>query len=336
MLGNVKESSVLRRTGRRALFTLGLICSICWLGTCDASAYPDRPITIIVPFAAGGAIDVITRILSEPLAKSLGQPVVVENRTGAGGNIGMGAAARARPDGYTLLMSTSSFTINPGLFESIPYDPIKDFKPIADLLYAPCVIVVRPGLGMPKLSDLLSYARANPGKLNYATPGTGTMPHLSMELLKLRAKANIVHIPYPGGSQSVHALLGGSVESAALSPATVLPLIQGNKIAALAVTGRGRWSALPNVPSVNELGYPDVVAEISQALLAPAGTPDAIVERLSREVITILKRPDIVQKAQKMGLIIIGEGPLALEKRIVEEVPRWKEVIKEAKIKEAR
>jgi tripartite-type tricarboxylate transporter receptor subunit TctC len=297
------------------------------------AAYPERPITMIVPFGAGGAVDIIARILSEPLSQALGQTIVIENRTGAGGNIGVGAAARAQPDGYTLLMGSSSFAINPSLYERVPYDPLHDFAPIADLVYYPCIFAVRNDLGVNSLKEFITLAKARPGQLNFSTPGTGTMPHLAAELLKLRAGITMTHIPYPGGGQAVQALLGATVDATSLATPQAMPQIKAGKIKGLALTGRERWPDLPDLPTLAESGFPDVIAETWQALFAPVGTPAPVVERIARETIAILQRKEIVEHLRKVGLLVTGKGPDALRARIAEEVPRWKEVIAKSGIK---
>ena len=238
--------------------------------------YPERPLTMIVPFAAGGAIDIIARVLSEPLSKALRQPIVIENRAGAGGNIGVAAAARAKPDGYTILMGSSSFAINPSLYAHVSYDPFKDFAPVADLGFYPCVIATRTDLGINTLAELIAYAKANPGKVEFATPGTGTVPHLAGELIKIRAGIDMLHIPYTSGGQAVQALIGGMVSVASLATPQALPQIQAGKIKALALTGRERWPELPDLPTLLESGLDRAVAETWQGFFVPAGTPDAV------------------------------------------------------------
>lgn len=295
--------------------------------------YPDRPITMVVPFAAGGAIDIIARVLSDPLAKALQQPVVIENRTGAGGNIGVGAAARAKPDGYTILMGSSSFAINPSLYAHVPYDPLKDFVPVADLGGYPCVIGARTGLGLNTLADLITLAKAKPGKLNFATPGTGTMPHLAMELLKLRAGIDMVHVPYPGGGQALQSLLSGTVEVVSLATPQAQPHVRSGKIKGLALTGSERWRDMPDLPTLLESGLKDAVAETWQALFMPAGTPDVVVQRIARETTTILQRPEVIEKFRQIGFVVTGKGPAALRARLAAEIPRWKEVIEKGGIK---
>jgi tripartite-type tricarboxylate transporter receptor subunit TctC len=195
------------------------------------------------------------------------------------------------------------------------------------------VIGVRPDFGVNTLADLIAYAKAHPGKLNFATPGTGTIPHLAVELLKLRAGINMIHIPYPGGGQAVQSLIGGTVEVASLATPQALPQVKSGKIKPLALTGRERWSELPELPTLVELGFKDVVAETWQGFFAPAGTPDAIVDRFAKETVAILQRPDATEKFHQVGLVVVGKGPDALRARLAEEVPRWKEVIEKGGIK---
>ncbi len=320
---------------RKQVLALAAACLLITAAMIDRAdaAYPERPVTMIVPFAAGGAIDIIARVLSEPLSKALRQPIVIENRAGAGGNIGVGAAARAKPDGYTILMGSSSFAINPSLYPRVPYDPFKDFLPVADLGYYPCVIATRNDLGLNTLADLIALAKTRPGKLNFATPGTGTVPHLAAELLKVRAGISMVHIPYPGGGQAVQSLMGGTVEVASLATAQALPQVLSGKIKALAQTGRDRWHELPNLPTLVESGLDQAVAETWQGLLVPAGTPDDIVKRIADETTAILRQREVIEKFRQIGLVVTGNGPEALRARLADEVPRWKEVIEKGGIK---
>ena len=297
------------------------------------AAYPERPITIIVPFPPGGANDIVVRILSEPLSKALGQPIVIENRGGAGGNIGIGAAARAQPDGYTILIAASGFAVNPSLYPKVPYDPFKDFVPVADLVFFPCVIAVRPDLGVTALSGLIAHAKSHPGKLNYSSPGIGTLPHLAAELLKLSAGIDVVHIPYNGAPPAAQALLGGTVEVGSMSMSVALPQAKAGHIRALAATGKERWTELPDVPTLGEAGFPEAVAETWQGFLAPAGTPDEAVNRIATEVMAILQRPDIRERFHNAGFGVVGGGPESLRARIAEEVPKWRDVITKARIK---
>ncbi len=301
-------------------------------GRADA-AYPDRPVTMVVPFAAGGAIDIVARALGDSLGRSLRQSIVIENRPGAGGNIGVAFAARAKPDGYTMLMGSSSFAINPSLYARIAYDPFKDFVPVADLGFYPCVIVTRNDLGVRTLADLVVLAKAHPGKLNFATPGTGTVPHLAAELLKLRAGIDMVHIPYPGGGQAVQSLISGTVEVASLAAPQAVPQVQAGRITGLALTGSERAPELPDLPTLVEAGLAGAVAQTWQGLFTPTGTPDAIVDRVALETIAVLRQPEVIERFRQVGLTITGKGPDALRARLAQEVPRWKEVIEKAGIK---
>jgi tripartite-type tricarboxylate transporter receptor subunit TctC len=330
MTSIMRKSTMLRRTRQLVVFAALVMASFPTAGFAD---YPDRPVTIIVPFPPGGANDIVVRILSDPLSKALGQPVVVENRGGAGGNIGIAAAARAQPDGYTILIAASGFAANPSLYAKVAYDPFKDFLPIADLVFFPCVIAVRPDLGITTLSDLIAYAKAHPGKLNYASPGIGTVPHLAAELLKLSAGIDMVHIPYTGAGPAAQALVGGTVEVGSMSMSAALPQIKAGHARGLASTGWDRWPDLPHVPTLGEAGFPEAVAETWQGLLAPAGTPDEAVNRIATEVVAILQRPAIVDRFRKAGFGVVGRGPASLRARIAEEVPKWRDVITRARIK---
>jgi tripartite-type tricarboxylate transporter receptor subunit TctC len=314
---------------------LAVVAALAWAACINpaAAVYPERPITIIVPFPPGGANDIVVRILSDPLSRALGQPIVIENRGGAGGNLGIGAAARAQPDGYTILIAASGFAANPSLYPKVPYDPFKDFVAVADLVFFPCVIMVRPDLGVRSLAELIAHAKAHPGRLNYSSPGIGTLPHLAAELLKLRVGIDMVHVPYNGAAPAVQALLGGTVEVGSMSMSVALPQAKAGTLLALAVTGRERWPELADVPTLGEAGIPEAVAETWQGFLAPAGTPEEAVTRIATEVMAILQRPDIRAKFHNAGFGVVGRGPEALRARIAEEVPKWRDVIARARIK---
>jgi len=236
-------------------------------GIAKAAGYPDRPIKIIVPFAPGGPTDIMARIVTTHLGEAIGGTFVVENRPGAGGNIGIGIAAHAEPDGYTLLITSSAYFVNPSLYAKIPYDPYKDFAPIAELGTSPNVILVDPKLGVNSIADLVARAKANPNELNYASPGIGTTPHLSGELFKIVASVNLTHVPFSGAGPAIQAVLAGTTQIAfaALPPAH--PHIESGALKALAVTGEQRWFDLPNVPTMIELGYKDFVSDKSPSAL---------------------------------------------------------------------
>jgi tripartite-type tricarboxylate transporter receptor subunit TctC len=297
------------------------------------ASYPDRPIKIIVPFAPAGPTDIMARILATHLGEALGGTAVVENRPGAGGNIGIGIAAHAEPDGYTLLITSSAYVVNPGLYTKIPYDPYKDFAPIAELGTSPNVILVDPKLGVNNVADLIARAKSNPNELNYASPGIGTTPHLSGELFKIVCEVNLTHVPFSGAGPAIQAILAGTtqVAFAALPPAH--PHIESGALKALAVTGTHRWFDLPDVPSMVELGYKDFISDTFQGFLAPAKTPVAVIELLSGKSIEILKTPKIAEQLRNDGFEVIANGPDGMKKRIEDEVPKWRDIVMKAGIK---
>jgi tripartite-type tricarboxylate transporter receptor subunit TctC len=298
-----------------------------------AAGYPERPVKIIVPFAPAGPTDIMARILVAHLGDAIGGTLIVENKPGAGGNIGIGAAAHAEPDGHTLLMTSSAYVVNPGLYAKIPYDPYTDFAPIAELGTSPNVILVDPKLGVNSIPDLIARAKANPDELNYASPGIGTTPHLSAELFKIVGEVQITHVPFSGAGPAVQAVLSGTTQIAfaALPPAR--PHIESGALKALAVTGARRWFDLPDVPTMVDLGYTDFISDTFQGFLAPAKTPPAIVGLLSTKSIEILKRPAIAEQLRNNGFEVIANGPDGMRKRIADEVPKWRDIVAKAGIK---
>jgi len=298
-----------------------------------AAGYPERPVKIIVPFAPAGPTDIMARILVAHLGDAIGGTLIVENKPGAGGNIGIGAAAHAEPDGHTLLITSSAYVVNPGLYAKIPYDPYTDFAPIAELGTSPNVILVDPKLGVNSIPDLIARAKANPDELNYASPGIGTTPHLSGELFKIVGGIQITHVPFSGAGPAVQAVLSGTTQIAfaALPPAR--PHIESGALKALAVTGARRWFDLQDVPTMVDLGYTDFISDTFQGFLAPAKTPPAIVELLSTKSIEILKRPAIAEQLRNNGFEVIANGPDGMRKRIADEVPKWRDIVAKAGIK---
>jgi tripartite-type tricarboxylate transporter receptor subunit TctC len=305
------------------------------LGVSRASAavYPERPVKIIVPFAPAGPTDIMARILAQGLASALGGNFIVENRPGAGGNIGIGYVAHAEADGYTLLVVSTAYTVNPGLYAKIPYDPYKDLAPITELGTTPNSILVTPKLGVNSIAELIARARAKPGELNYASPGAGTTPHLSAEFLKIVGGIEMTHVPFNGAAPAVQALLAGTTQVAVSALPPVLPFAQSGEIKVLAITGASRWPDLPDVPTMVELGYKDFVAETAQFFLAPARTAPDIVEKLSAKSMQVLKDPAVVQQLRTNGYEVTAHGMDALRKRIEIEVPKWHDIIGKAGIK---
>ena len=296
-------------------------------------AYPNRPITLIVPSSAGGTTDFTARLIAEPLTKALGQPVVVENKGGASGNIGGQTVAIARPDGYTLLVAYSGYQVgNPHLFKKAPWDPIKDFAPVAFLTKAPQVIVATPGLPVSDLKEFAAYAKANPGKLNYASSGNGSIQHIAGELLKQVTGTQMAHIPYKGAGPAVQDLMAGQVDLFITTPASVIGQIKGDKLKALAVTSTTRLSALPNVATAGEQGIKNFNIDSWFALYAPAGTPPEVVKKLNAEVNKILARPDIQKRAEESGTFVEQMTPAQLAAFTKKEYEFWGKVIKGASI----
>jgi tripartite-type tricarboxylate transporter receptor subunit TctC len=299
----------------------------------EAAGYPERPVKIIVPFAAAGPTDIMARILAQGLAAALGGKMIVENRLGAGGNIGIGYVAHAEADGYTLLVVSTAYTVNPGLYVKIPYDPYQDLAPITELGTTPNSILVTPKLGVGSIAELIALAKAKPGELNYASPGAGTTPHLSAEFLKIVGGIEMTHVPFNGAAPAVQALLAGTTQVAVSALPPVLPFAQSGEIKVLAITGASRWADLPDVPTMVELGYKDFVAETAQFFLAPAKTPPDIVEVLSAKSMEVLRMPAVVEQLRANGYEVTARGAQALRKRIEIEVPKWRDIIGKAGIK---
>jgi len=323
-----------RRPTRRAVLRAGaLALGAAGFGRPAAAAgYPDRPVRIIVPFAPGGPSDLTARLMSVKLGEALGQTFFVENRAGAGSNLGTAAVARSAPDGYTLLVTSSAFVVNPGLYKQVPYDPVKDFAPVAELDTSPNVFIATPASGITSMAQLVARAKANPDELSYASAGIGTTPHLAGELLKIAAGINIMHVPYPGAGPAIQSILSGTVPLMCASLPGAHPSILAGTMRALAVTGTQRWYDMPDVPTMLELGYAGFVSDTFHAMLAPAGTPSEIVDRLATVSLEALKQPEFHERLRTLGFEVIGNGPDGLRRRIAEEVPRFRDLIAKAGI----
>lgn len=302
-------------------------------GAVLAQAYPAHPVKIIVPFAPGGPTDAMARILAQKLTEDLGQPFVVENRAGAGGNIGMGMAAKAAADGYTLLMVSSSFVVNPGLYSKVPYDAYKDFAPITLAAASPNLIVVHPSVPAKTIQELVALVKASPGKFSYAQPGIGTTPHLSGELFRLAFGLDIVSAPFSGAGPAITSVLAGHTPVAVTALPPAMAHVKAGTLRALAVTGAKRSPELPDVPTMAESGISGQEAETMQGLLAPAGTPREIVDRLQREIAKIVALPDIKEKLAAMGFDPIANTPEQFAEYIDAEIRRWGKVVRDANLK---
>ena len=295
--------------------------------------YPTRPVRMIVPFAPGGPTDVIARVVAQKLSEAWNQQVVVDNRAGAGGNIGMGLAANSAADGYTLLMVSSSYVVNPSLYSKIPYDPLKSFAPVSNVAASPNVFVVHPSVAAKNLQELVNLASGQSRKFNVATPGVGTTPDLSAELFKMTAKIDMVRVPYGGAGPAVSAVVGNQVPvgCTALPPTT--PHIQAGRLRALAVTSAKRTTALPDVPTMAESGFRGQEADTLQGLLVPAGTPKATIAAISDAVLKIMHQKDVEERVATLGFDVVASKPDQFSAQIRTEIEKWGKVIKAAGIK---
>ena len=301
-------------------------------GLAQSPGYPDRPVKIIVPFAAAGPTDVVARLITQKLSEKYGQQFYIENVAGAGGNLGMATAGRSPADGYTILFSSSSYTVNPSLYAKSPYDPDRDFAPVTKAAGSPNGLFVHPSIPAKSVKELVDLLRANPGKYTFASPGIGTTPHLSSELFKLTFALDFALAPFPGGGPSIQSVVGGHTPMCfqAIPPAT--PLVKDGKLRALAITAKTRSPALPDVPTLDELGIKDQEAETMQGVLVPAGTPKPIVELLQAEIARIVNLPDVRDKMLAMGLEPDGMSSAEFAAYIKADVAKWKKVIADAKI----
>jgi tripartite-type tricarboxylate transporter receptor subunit TctC len=294
-----------------------------------AGSWPSRAIHMIVPFPAGSSPDLIARVLSEKLAPALGAPVVVENRPGAGGNLGTALIARAAPDGYTIGLSIPGpLAVNTVLYRKMEYDPFKDLAPVSLVGASPNVLVVDPKLNVNSVREFVALAKSQPGKLSYGSVGNGSASHLTMELFKEAAGIDLVHVPYPGSPQVNTAILSGQIAAGFVVPATAMPLVQAGRLKALAATTSVRSIVLPEYPTLAEAGYPEVVSTAWQGIVAPAKTPRPIIERLSRELVAALRSEDVREKMIRLYFQPIGTTPEGLASLMRSEVERWGKVIR--------
>lgn len=314
---------------RIAIASAALVLSV----TAALAQYPDRPIRLLTPFPPGGAVDVVTRLVADRMAAELGKQFVIEAKPGGGGIIATDAVAKADKDGYTLLITTPNHTINAALNPKLPYDTEKDLVPISIFAGVPEVLVSHPGAPFSDFKGFIDYARANPGKLNYSSAGIGTLPHITMELLLQKAGVKVTHVPYRGAAPAMTDLLAGVVQLKLDTYATSFQNVEAGRLKFLAYAGKKRSPLLPNVPTVAEMGMPDYEGILWIGLMAPAGTPQPIIDKLAAAAANAVKSPALAERFKKDDVDAVGSTPAEFAKQISREIPEWKAVIQAAGIK---
>jgi tripartite-type tricarboxylate transporter receptor subunit TctC len=298
-----------------------------------AQSYPARPVRMIVPYAVGGPTDVFARLIAQKLSEQFGRQFFVENIGGAGGNIGMGRGAKAERDGHTIVLVAAPLVINPSLYDTVPYDPIKDFDPVTLAVSTTTVLTVHPSVPAQTTRDMVALIRANPGKYSYASPGTGTPSHLLGEMFRLLLKLDLVHVPFNSGGLAIGSTLAGHTPLSFGTPPPALPHLKDGKLRALVVTSKARVPTLPDVPTMAEAGYPDIEGESWFAVAVPAGTPKEIVALLNREIVRSMALPDVKERLATLGFESIASSPEEFGARIRTDLEKWGKVIRAAKIK---
>ena len=298
-----------------------------------AQSYPDKPIRMVIIFPPGGAIDTLGRIVATKLSETIGQPVVPENRGGAGGNVGLDFAAKARPDGYTIVIGSETLVLSPSLYKQLSYDATKDLQPIARVAQVPVLLLVRPDFPAKTLRELVAYAKDNPRKITFGTGGVGSAPHLGGELLKNIEGIDIMHVPYKGVAPAMVGMLGGEIDLSILSVATAATQVDDGKVRALAVLSDSRALRLPDVPTAKEAGVDNLVVPIWYGFFAPAGTPRTIIDKLNAEINKVVAMPEVKESIQKAGMEVLSGGtPDEFAEFIKGEIPIWQKVIEGANI----
>ena len=317
---------------RVAAFCVLLVAAL----AAHAGAFPDRPVRLVVPFPAGGSTDVIGRTLGQKLSERWGQPVVIDNRPGGSTIIGTDLVAKSAPDGHTLLVTTAPFTIVPSLIDKLPYDPGKDFQPVTLINTTPLVVVVNPGVPVKSVEELIALAKAKPGALNYGSTGSGGSSHLAGELFNVMAGVRIVHVPYKGNAPALNDLVGGHVDIAFNGLTSAMALIKAGKLRPLAVTSLTRAGALPEIPTLDELGLKGFQAVGWNGLSVPAGTPKALIGRINADVLKVLHSPELVERLKAEGSDPVGNSPEQFAAFLRDETAKWNKVIKIANIRGLR
>ena len=295
--------------------------------------YPNQPIRLVVSFAAGGPTDIFARMVASQLSDKLGQPIIVENKPGGGSNIGSAYVARAKPDGYTLLIGTVANTTSMGTYTNPGYDTIKDFEHITQIMSSPSVLVVNNDLPIKTLDELIAYAKANPGKLSYASSGAGGMQHHAGEMLKLRTGIDVTHIPYKGAAPARNDVISGTVDMGFKTGAGVMPSILSGQLRPIAVAGSTRLAQIPDVPTMAEAGMPGIEADSWNGIFAPAGTPPEVINKIAEATIEILKTPEIAERFAAISAVPVGSSPSEFSVYVTSEVNKWGQVAREANVK---
>ncbi len=310
--------------------TLALAATLLLAAAAHAQSYPARAVRLVVPYTAGGGVDVVARHVATELGKRLGQPVVVENKVGAGSNIGSDFVAKAAPDGYTLLMASPANAINMSLYRRMPYDTRRDLAPVALVGAVPSVLTVHPAFPAKSVAEFVAAAKAKPGTINYGSGGNGTSEHLAAEMFKSMAGVDMVHVPYKGGAAAMTDVIGGQITAMFSNQLGAMPHIRAGKLRVLGVADSRRSAALPDTPTFAEAGYPDFLVTVWWGVMAPAGTPKDVVERLNREINAALATPELKQRFDDMGARIIGGAPEQFDAFLAAEIARWARAVKDS------
>jgi len=318
---------------RALIHLLALVAAVWAAGAAQAQNYPDKSVRVVVGFTAGGPTDVIARIVAQKLSETWGQQFYIENIPGAGSNTASGMVAKTPPDGYTLLVISTGFVVNPSLYAKVPYDAVKDFAPITLVAASPNVVSVHPSVPAKTVQELIALIRANPGKYSFAGPGIGSTPHLSGELFRIRFGLDLVHVPFPGAAPAVGAAIAGHVPIVFSAVPPAISAIQSGQVRALAVTAPKRIPALPDVPTMAESGVADQEADTLTGIIAPAGTPREIVDKLYREIKRVVALPDVQEKLGAVGFQPVVNTPDEFAARIKLELAKWEKVVHDAKIR---
>jgi tripartite-type tricarboxylate transporter receptor subunit TctC len=319
----------------RLQFGAAALCFLAWAGTSWAQTpFPTKPVTLVVPVPPGGIVDAVARMVVPSMTQSLGQSVVIDNKTGASGNIGATAVARAVPDGHTLLVAYSMFHVgNPSMFSNLSWDPLRDFTPVGMLVVSPHIIAVHPSMPVKNLREFVDYTRAHPGKVDYASSGNGSVPHVGVELFKQQNNLFMVHVPYRGGGPAMLDVIAGNVQMTVATPPTMLSFVQSGKLRPLVVAAKKRIPQLPDLPTAAEAGFPGFELEAWVALFAPKGTPEAAIDKLAAAVKVALESPAVRKSAEVAGVEIRYMAPAQLDSVVKSDIQYWSKVIKSSNIR---